>query len=234
VSVGRQTAWWHMQKVFYVLSIETIEWELHMSEERSTRLTSVEVKFLQEALSADYRVSNIRLREGEYQYDLARTIASFHAELCFPDVKEIIRRLYDEQKTNDIQFIRKIQTILKKMEKSNILRILPKKNPWELQRYALSSFKFQDVDKNLLTLTTDQQIKEMQDLLHSLLVRQEATATRPSSLIMICILAVIVGASYTATVWSLIQPVIDPLIFTVAFGFAVACSVVLGKTLSQK
>lgn len=229
--IDRQTAWWRMQKVFYVLSIETIEWELQVSGER---LTSVEIQFLQEALSADYRVSNIRLREGEYQYDLARAIASFHAELYFPDVKEIIKRLYDEQKTNDIQFIRKIQTILKKMEKSNILRILPKKNPWELQRYALSSFKFQDVEKNLLTLAADRQIKEMQDLLHSLLVRQEAIATKPSNLITICILAVIVGASYTATVWSLIQPIIDPLIFTVAFGFAVACSVMLGKILSQK
>jgi hypothetical protein len=218
-------------KVFYVLSIETIEWELQVSGER---LTSVEIQFLQEALSADYKISNIRLREGEYQYDLARTIASFHAELRFPDVKDIIRRLYDEEKTGDIQFIRKIQTILKKMEKSSILKILPKKNPWGLQRYAVSSFKFQDVDKNLLTLATDQQIKEMQSLLHSQLAGQEATVTRSSSLIRICILAIIVGASYTATVWSLIQPVIDPLIFVVTFGLAVVCSVMLGKMLSQK
>jgi len=57
-----------------------------------------DIQFLQEAASADYKICSIRLREGEYQYDLAKTIASFQVELCFPDVKDIIKRLYGEEK----------------------------------------------------------------------------------------------------------------------------------------
>jgi len=85
---------------------------------------------------------------------MAEGIASFQLELRFPDVKDIIERLYSEEKTDDPQFVRKIQTILKKMEKNDVVRILPKKKPWELQRYALSSFKFIDVDKKPVVLGT--------------------------------------------------------------------------------
>lgn len=199
------------------------------------RLTSSEIRFLQEALSADYKISNIRLREGEYQYDLVKVIASFHLELYFPDVKDVIKKLYGEEKTSDIHFIRKIQTILKKMEKSNIVRILPKKKPWELQRYALSSFKFQDIDKNLIILATDQEIRQTQNLLHSISSRQEITEARTSNLkIKICMLAFIIVASYMTVVWTLMEPVINPIIFVIAFSIAVACSVMLGKTLSQR
>ena len=198
------------------------------------RLTLSEIRFLQEALSADYKIGNIRLREGEYQYALAKAIASFQLELYFPDVKNIIKRLYGEEKTNDIQFIRKIQTILKKMEKNNVVRILPKKKPWELQRYALPSFKFQDVDKNLVILATDQQIKQMQNLLHSILSQQEKPTAKLSNLkTKICILIFIVVASYTAILWGLMQPTINPIIFVPAFSVAVACSLMLGKLLSQ-
>jgi hypothetical protein len=102
-------------------------------------LTPSEIQFLQEALSAEYKISSIRLRDGEHQHSLAKAIASFQLELCFPDVKDIIKRLYGEEKTADVQLVRKIQTILKKMEKSNIVKILPKKKPWELQKYALSA-----------------------------------------------------------------------------------------------
>jgi hypothetical protein len=197
------------------------------------RLTSSETRFLQEVLSADRKIVNIRLREGEYQYSIAKAIASFQLELYFPDVKDVIKKLYGEEKANDIQFIRKIQTILKKMEKSNIVRILPKKEPWELQRYALSSFKFQDIDKNLVVLATDPQIKEIQNVLHSTLNQQEPpTAKLSNTKTKICVLLFIVIASYTAILWNFMQPTIIPIIFILAFSIAVACSLMLGKILS--
>jgi len=195
------------------------------------KLTPREVLFLQEALSADYKIVNIRLREGEYQFNLAKAIASFQLELYFPDVKDIVKELYGAEKANDIRFIRKIQTILKKMEKSNIVRILPKKKPWELQRYMLSSFKFQDIDKNLVILTTDQQIEQRQNLLNSILSRQE-TPTAKLSNIKIYILVSMVSVSYMAIVWDIIQSTITPIIFVPAFSLAVVCSLILGKMLS--
>jgi hypothetical protein len=191
------------------------------------------MRFLQEALSADYRPSNIRLREGEYQYTLAKAIASFQLELHFPDVKGIIKGLYGEEKASDIQFIRKIQTILKKMERSNIVRILPKKKPWELQRYALISFKFQDVDKNLVAFATDYQIKQAQDMLRSISIPKESPAVKLNK-IKICILVLIIVAFYMTSVWALMQYVINPIIFVLAFSVAIACSIMLGKVLSHK
>ena len=196
------------------------------------RLTLSEIRVLQEALSTDYKTSNIRLREGEYQHTLAKAITSFQLELDLPDVKGIIKALYGEEKTNDIQFIRKIQTILKKMEKSNIVRILPKKKPWDLQRYALTSFKFQDIEKNLIIFATDYQIKQAQDMLRSLSNQQE-TPTVKLSKIRICILVLIVVAFYATSVWALMQYVINPLIFVLAFSVAIAFSVILGKALSH-
>jgi len=68
--------------------------------------------------------------------------------------------LYGKEKSKEIRFLRKIQTILKKMEKSGIIEILPKEKPLELQRYALSSFKFQDVEKNLVVLATESEKRE--------------------------------------------------------------------------
>lgn len=196
------------------------------------RLTPSETKSLQEALSADYKVGNIRLREGEYQYILAKAIASFQLELHLPDVKGIVKALYGEEKANDIQFIRKIQTILKKMEKSNVVQILPKKRPWDLQRYALTSFKFQDADKNLVTFATDYQIKQAQDMLRSISNQQKAPAVKLNK-ILIYILAFMVVAFYATSVWALVQYVINPIIFVLAFSIAIACSVMLGKVLSQ-
>ena len=199
------------------------------------KLTPREIRFLQEALSADCRISNIRLREGEYQYGLAKTIASFLLELYFPDVKYIVKRLHGEEKTNEIRFIRKIQTILKKMEKSGIVKILPKKKPWELQRYALSSFKFQDVDKNLVILATDQQIKEAENMLSSVLSQQSVSTVKLRKMkSKICILAFVVVALYIAIIWTLMQPIVNPIIFVPAFSIAVVCSLLLGKVLSQK
>ena len=197
------------------------------------RLTPSEIQLLQEALSADYKTVNIRLREGEYQYTLAKTIAFFQLELHFPDVKGIIRELYGEEKVTDIQFIRKIQTILKKMERNNIVQILPKKKPWDLQRYALTSFRFQDVDKNLVAFADDSQIKQAQDMLRSMSISQEASTIKLNK-IKIFILALIVVAFYMTSVWALLQYIVNPLIFVLAFSVAIACSIMLGKVLSPR
>jgi hypothetical protein len=198
-------------------------------------LTSDEIRVLKEVLSADHKNGSIRLREGEYQYNLAKAIASFLLELYFPDVKDIIKRAFGEEKTNDVQFIRKIQTILKKMEKSNIVRILPKKKPWELQRYALSSFKFYDVDKNLVILATDEEIKQVQRSLHSMLSQKEAsTAKKRNIRLKTYMLMFSVVVLYLVSVWALVQPVVSPIIFVLAFSVAVACSLMLGEILSKR
>ena len=198
------------------------------------RLTAIEMGFLQEVLSADHKIVNIRLRKGEYQYNLAKVIASFQLELCFPDVKDIAKRLYGEEKANDTQFIRKIQTILKKMQKSNVVRIMKKEKPWELQRYALLSFKFQDVDKDLIILATNQQIKQTQGLLHSLLSQQEKPRAIINLKSKIFVLVFVIVASYAAILWDLMQLAVNPIIFVSAFSIAVACSLMLGKILSQE
>ena len=189
-----------------------------------------EARILEESINSDYKTANIRLQQGEYQYELAKGIASFQLEQHFPDVKDLIKKLYGEEKTNEPQFIRKIQTILKKMEKNNIVRILPKNKPWELQRYALSSFKFIDIDKNPVILATPQQIEQTQNLLHSVPSPQNMPTAKPSYVkTEILILAFIIVISYTVGLWSLLQPIINPIIFVPAFYIAVACSLILGK-----
>lgn len=195
------------------------------------RLSPSEVKFLEEASKAKYLNGTIRLREGEYQFNLVNAIASFQLDLMFPDVKDLVRKLWGEEKTNDLQFVRKVQTILKKMEKANIVRILPKKNPWQLQRYALSSFKFQDSDKNLVILATDQQLKQMQDQLHSALTYQEKARTNYSKAIALGSLAVI---SYVVVLMALLQPTISPIVFVSGLFVSVVCSLMLGRTLGQR
>ncbi len=197
-------------------------------------LTSDEIRVLKEVLSADYKNGIIRLREGEYQYNLAKAIASFLLELYFPDVKDVIKRAFGEEKTNDVQFVRKIQTILKKMEKSNIVRILPKTKPWELQRYALLSFKFHDADKNLVILATDEEIKQVERVLYSMLSQKEISVakirkTRLKTYILIFSVVIL----YLVSAWALLQPVISPITFVLAFSVAVACSLMLGKILAK-
>ncbi|MEM3696358.1 MAG: hypothetical protein QXQ94_02475 [Candidatus Bathyarchaeia archaeon] len=197
------------------------------------KLTRNETQLLQEVLSADYKNGDIRLREGEYQYNLAKTIASFHLELHFPDVKDIIKRLYGEEKINDVQFIRMIQTILKKMEKSNVVKILPKKNPWDLQRYMLSSFKFRDSEKNLVKFATDEQIRQTQILLRSIINQQETLEPKLiNTKVKISLLTLIIIISYITILWNLTQFTINPIIFVPAFSIAIVCAVILGKTLS--
>lgn len=193
------------------------------------QLAPDDVRFLQEVLKTDFKNSSIRLREGEHQYGLARVIASFMFELHFPDVKDIIRRLYGEEETNDLQFVRKIQTVLKKMEKSGILKILPKTKPWELQRYALSSFKFLDSDKNSVNLATEEQIGQMRNLLQSVSNKQ---ASSKVNYVKLCVLMLIVVVSYTSILWSLIQPVIVSVVFVPSLLISAVCSLMLGKALS--
>jgi len=200
----------------------------------SQRRLPSEVEFLQDILAADYKITSIRLREGEYQYDLAKAIASFQLELNFPHVKDIIQRLYGEEKADDISFIRKIQTILKKMERNNVVKILPKRKPWALQRYVLSSFRFEDVDKNRVEFVSDQQIVQMKDRLQSMMSQQGASAAKlGNSKIKILALVFTLVLSYAAVLWDLIQPIINPIIFIPAFSIAVICSLMLGRTLSQ-
>jgi len=175
------------------------------------------------------------LRKGEYQFELAKEIASFELQLHFPDVKELIKKLYGEAKTEDNRFISKIQTILKKMEKSNIVRILPKDKPWELQKYGLLSFKFQDVDKNLIVLATDDQIKQTRNLLKSKPTLQPIPTIKPNyTKTKIWSLLLIIILSYTTVMWTLAQPTINLVILIPAFCIATACSLLLGKLLAQK
>jgi hypothetical protein len=175
------------------------------------------------------------LREGEYQYSLAKTIASFQLELRFPDVRDLIKKSYGEERATDIQFIRKIQTILKKMERSNIVTILPKKKPWDLQQYVLSSYKFRDVDKTTVNLATEEQTRHAQLLL--------ASVSSGSGLVLaghrvlwiktFAMFAVVV-VSYAASLWALTLPIVEPLIFVPAFSIAVAFSLILGRLLSKR
>jgi len=194
-------------------------------------LLTRDIKFLEEAASADPVSINIRLREGEYQYNLVKAIASYQLELTFPDVKDLIRRLYGEEKTLDIQFIRKIQTILKKMEKSKIVKIVPKKNPWQLQRYALSGFRFQDSDKNTVIIASEQQIRQMQDKLRSAMTQQQQ-GKRDN--VKTLTLAFIVVASAAVAIWSLVQPTIDPILFLPGLSISVVSSLILGKSIAGK
>jgi multidrug efflux pump subunit AcrA (membrane-fusion protein) len=199
-------------------------------------LTPSEIEFLQDAFKADYKLISIRLREGEHQFGLAKAIASFQLELSFPDVKDIIKRVYGENRTADVQLVRKIQTILKKMEKSGIVKILPKKKPWELQKYALSSFKFQDIDKNMTALATDQQIEQAQNLLNSTQSQlQEQSSKFGSAKVKVYAFALVLAvvASYATIVWEVMQPAISAIIFVSAFSVAIAGSVALGKMLSR-
>jgi hypothetical protein len=199
------------------------------------KLATSEAQLLEESLKSDAKPVDIRLRKGEYQYDLAKGIVSFETELKFPDVKDLIKKLYGDEKADDTQFVRNVQTILKKMEKNDVVRILPKKKPWELQRYALSSFKFLDIDKNQVTFATPKQIKQIHDKLNPVLDSQEMPTITPSYInikILLSIFAIVI--SHTAVLWSLLQPIINSIIFVPAFCVAFTCSIVLGKLLSKR
>lgn len=195
------------------------------------RLSPSEIKFLEEASKAGCVNASLRLREGEYQFNLVNAIAAFELQLAFPDVKDLIRKLWGEEKTNDLQFVRKIQTILKKMEKGNIAEILPKKNPWQLQRYAVPSFKFQDSDKSIVTLATEEQLKEMKNLLHSVVTHQEKGSTGNIKAFALGLIAVV---SYGVLLTALLQPKINVIMFVSGLFISILSSLMLGKNLSQR
>ena len=190
---------------------------------------------LVKAFSSETKVVNIRLREGEYQFGLAKAIASSELELRFPDVKDLVRKLFGEKKTEDLQFVSKIQTILKKMEKSGVVKILPKEKPWELQRYALPSFKFQDVEKNLVILATKSEIDKTQDLIHAQPCLKPTPVLRPNLVTSwILLLVFVVIGSYATIIWDLSQPTINLIIFSLAFCVAAVCSILLATLISKR
>jgi hypothetical protein len=193
-------------------------------------LSPGEIKFLEEVSKAGCVDASIRLREGEYQFNLVNAIAAFELQLSFPDVKDLIRKLWGEEKTSDVQFVRKIQTILKKMEKSNIVQILPKKNPWQLQRYAVSSFRFQDSDKSLVTLATEQQIREMKDSLHSIMTQQHNGNRGNLKAFSLALIAIV---SYAILLVALLQPTINPIMFVSGLSVSTVSSLMLGKALTR-
>ena len=198
------------------------------------KFTVDEIKSLQEALGSDVKKANIRLREGEYQFTLAETIAALQLNLTFPDVRDVISKTSGNNDIQDLQVIRKIQTILKKMEKSNVVRILPKKKPWELQRYMLLGFRFQDAENNTVILATDQQIRQSQDLLQSTMKQQEASlGARNVGTIKVAALGSALLASYIAVLWSLVQPVISSVVFIPAFCAAGVAAIALGRALPR-
>jgi hypothetical protein len=194
-----------------------------------------ELEQLEKALNSETRVVNIRLREGEYQCSLAKALAAFELELVFPDAKTLIRRLYGEKKTEDPQFVAKIQTILKKMEKMGIVKILPKEKPWELQRYTLMSFKFQDVEKNEVILATKVEIEKTKALMNVRPGQEKIVKSRSKNMnTRIYLLASIVVISFAFILWTLAQPSINLIFFVSAFCVAAACSTVLGVSIARK
>ena len=193
------------------------------------------LEHLEEALNSEAKEVNIRLREGEYQFGLAKAIASFELELGFPDVKDLVKKLFGEKKTEDLQFVSKIQTILKKMEKSGVVKILPKDKPWELQRYALSSFRFQDVEKNLVVLAAKSEIDKTMDLIHTQTCLKSTPALRQYHVTSwILLLIFIVISSYATIIWVLSQPASNPVIFGSAFCVAAVCSILLAAFISKR
>ncbi|MBS7616465.1 hypothetical protein KEJ45_04635 [Candidatus Bathyarchaeota archaeon] len=214
----------------YIISIEKVEVVIVEIDESN----DFELQILEEALNSDYKKVSVRLREGEYQYELSRTIAIFQLQLCFPNVKDLIKKMYGEEKISDIQLIRKIQTILKKMEKSGVVLILSKNKPWELQRYALSSFKFLDSDKNQILFATDEQIRQTKEKLKSILATQKKAKGHKSAIKMkLFVLALTIFLAYIAIVWNLLQSSVNPIIFVISLLIAALSSVVFGKILAE-
>lgn len=197
-----------------------------------------ELEDLEKAINCEARAVKIRLREGEYQYSLVKAIASFELGLHFPDVKELVQRLYGEKRTEDPQFLSKIQTILKKMEKSGIVKILPKEKPWELQRYSLCCFKFLDVEKNQIVLATKAEIENTRELIHSQSSIARDVMRRPKRSINInrgiLLLIFVAVVSYSAIVWTLTLSTVNLVVFASAFCVAIACSILLAILISRR
>jgi hypothetical protein len=190
---------------------------------------------LERALNSETKAVNIRLREGEYQFSLAKAIATSELELVFPDAKALVKKLYGERRAEDPQFVAKIQTILKKMEKMGIVKILPKEKPWELQRYALHSFKFQDVEKNEVVLATEAEVEKARALMHSH-PNAEHTDKRTSIKLntRIALLTSAVIISFIAILWILVQSTINLPLFITTFCLAAVSSTILGISIARR
>jgi hypothetical protein len=196
---------------------------------------TAEVHELTKALESVVKPVNIRLREGEYQFSLAKAIASFEFELRFPDAKDLAKKLYGEKSIEDQQFLNKIQTILKKMEKSGVIKILPKEKPWELQRYALTSFKFLDVEKNSVSFATKDEIKKTRQTINSRPESEHATIQRPKNMnLQLSLLIAMIVVSLSLTIWTVTQSPINLAIFVAAFFLAAVSSTILGVLIAKK
>lgn len=149
-----------------------------------------------------------------------------------------MQNLFGEKRTEDSQFLSKIQTILKKMEKSGIVKILPKQKPWELQRYALCSFKFLDVEKNQIVLATKAEIENTRGLIHSQPSKVNEAVARPKRTTnintKILLLIFVTVVSYSAIIWTLTLSAVSLVIFASAFCVAIACSILLGILISRR
>jgi hypothetical protein len=190
---------------------------------------------LTKALDSIVKPVNIRLREGEYQFSLTKAIASFEFELRFPDVKDLTKRLYGEKSIEDQQFLNKIQTILKKMEKSGVIKILPKEKPWELQRYALMSFKFLDVERNSVSFATKDEIEKTRRAMNSQPKSEHATIQRPKNKnLQFTLLIVTIAVSLSLAIWTLTQSPVNLAIFMAVFSLAAISSTILGVLIARK
>jgi hypothetical protein len=169
-------------------------------------------------------------------------IASCQLEMKLLDVREIIERLFGENKVNDTKLIRKIQTILKKMEKSGFIKILKKKRPWDLQTYALTSFKFIDTEKNNIFFATVQDVDRARarTLLRAIpnrkaISNQEGSVPKTYSRnTRLLIFIFLVSLSYSSILWNLTQRSINPVMLIFTLSAAMVFSIVLGRTLSQE
>jgi len=85
-----------------------------------------------------------------------------------------------------------------------------------------------------VVLATEKEIKQSQDLLHSVLNRQDDVRTEQAiTSVRLFVLALLTGVFYVASVWALAQPIINTVLFVSTFSVAVLCSLLLGKKLSE-
>jgi hypothetical protein len=97
----------------------------------------------------------------------------------------------------------------------------------------LSSFKFRDSEKTLVEFATDEQIKQAQNLLRTIINQQETISPKLINIkAKISLLLLIIIVSYATILWNLTHPALNPVIFTIALSIALTCAIMLGKTLS--
>jgi K+-sensing histidine kinase KdpD len=121
------------------------------------------------------------------------------------------------------------------MEKSGVIKILPKEKPWELQRYALTSFKFLDVEKNSVSFATNDEIEKTGQAMNSRPKSESAPVQLPKSMnLQLPLLIAIIAVSLSLTIWTLTQSPVNLAIFIAAFFLAVTSSAILGALVAKK